>query len=217
MSLPLGETAPDFTLDSTQGSLHFAAYARDHWVVLFSHPKDFTPICTTELAAFACRKPEFDARGARLLGLAVDPVEDHHRWAKDIADVAGAELNYPILADPELALAKLYGMIHPKADPKVTVRSVFFIDPERKVRTTLIYPPSVGRSIDEILRTLDALQLTGRLPVATPVEWRPGDDVVVSPKLADAEAAARFGELRKLKPYLRFAKAGAKTGKAKAA
>ncbi|HET7932404.1 MAG TPA: peroxiredoxin [Rhodanobacteraceae bacterium] len=217
MSLQLGETAPDFTLDSTQGSLHFAAYARDHWVVLFSHPKDFTPICTTELGAFARRKADFDARDTRLLGLAVDPVEDHQRWAQDIAQVGGAELNYPILADPDLEVAKLYGMFHPKADPKVTVRSVFFIDPNRVVRTTLTYPPSVGRSVTEILRTLDALQLTDRLPVATPVEWNPGDDVVVSPKLSDADAEARFGELRKLTPYLRFAKADAKTDKAKAA
>lgn len=210
MSLQLGETAPDFTLDSTQGSLHFAAYARDHWVVLFSHPKDFTPICTTELGAFARRKAEFDARDTRLLGLAVDAVEDHHRWAQDIAEVGGAELNYPILADPDLEVAKLYGMFHPKADPKVTVRSVFFIDPNRVVRTTLTYPPSVGRSVAEILRTLDALQFTDRLPVATPVEWQPGDEVVVSPKLSDAEAEAKFGELRKLKSYLRFANPDAK-------
>lgn len=210
MSLQLGETAPDFTLDSTQGSLHFAAYARDHWVVLFSHPKDFTPICTTELGAFARRKAEFDARDTRLLGLAVDPVEDHQRWAKDIAEVGGAELNYPILADPDLEVAKLYGMFHPKADPKVTVRSVFFIDPNRVVRTTLTYPPSVGRSVAEILRTLDALQLTDRLPVATPVEWQPGDEVVVSPKLSDAEAAEKFGEVRKVKSYLRYTDPDAK-------
>ncbi|MGH8145078.1 MAG: peroxiredoxin [Rhodanobacteraceae bacterium] len=207
MSLQLGETAPDFTLDSTQGSLHFNAFARDHWVVLFSHPKDFTPICTTELGAFAHRKAEFDQRNTKLLGLAVDPVDDHNRWAKDIADVGGTELNFPILADPDLEVAKLYGMFHPKADPKVTVRAVFFIDPQLKIRTILTYPPSVGRSIDEILRTLDALQTTDRLPVSTPVEWKPGDDVVVSPKLADADAEKQFGPLRKVKSYLRYAKA----------
>ena len=188
MSLQLGDTAPDFTLDSTEGPLQFSAYARDRWVVLFSHPKDFTPICTTELAVFARRKAEFDERGARLLGLAVDPVGDHRAWARDIADVGGTELNFPIVADPDLEVAKLYGMYHPKADPKVTVRSVLFIDPQRKVRTVLTYPPSVGRSIDEILRTLDALQLTDRQPVATPVEWKAGDEVVVSPAVADAEA-----------------------------
>jgi peroxiredoxin (alkyl hydroperoxide reductase subunit C) len=207
MSLQLGDTAPDFTLDSTHGPLHFGAYVRDHWVVLFSHPKDFTPICTTELAAFARRKDEFDQRGAKLLGLAVDPVEDHKAWARDIADVGGTELNFPIVADPDLEVAKLYGMYHPKADPRVTVRSVFFIDPQRKVRTILTYPPSVGRSIDEILRTLDALQLTDRQPVATPVEWHAGDEVVISPALADADAERQFGTLRKVKPYLRYAKA----------
>jgi peroxiredoxin (alkyl hydroperoxide reductase subunit C) len=206
MSLQLGQTAPDFTLDSTQGSLHFNAFARDHWVVFFSHPKDFTPICTTELGAFARRKGEFESRGAKILGLSVDPVEDHRNWAKDIAEVGGAEVNYPILADPDLEVARLYGMYHPEADAKVTVRSVFFIDPQRKVRTILTYPPSVGRNIDEILRTLDALQLTDRQPVSTPVNWQPGDEVVVSPKLDDAEAEGRFGKLRKVKPYLRFAK-----------
>lgn len=206
MSLQLGETAPDFTLDSTQGSVHFNAYARDHWVVLFSHPKDFTPICTTELGAFAHRKAEFDQRGAKLLGLAVDPVDDHKRWAKDIADVGGTALNYPILADPDLAVAKLYGMFHPKADPKVTVRAVFFIDPQRKIRTTFTYPPSVGRNIDEILRTLDALQATDKQPIATPVDWKPGEDIVISPKLSDAEAEQKFTHIRKVKPYLRYAK-----------
>ena len=206
MSLQLGQTAPDFTLDSTQGSLHFGAYARDYWVVFFSHPKDFTPICTTELGAFAHRKGEFDQRGVRILGLSVDSVEDHQRWAKDIADVGGSEVNYPILADPDLEVAKLYGMFHPGADPKVTVRSVFIIDPQRKVRTTLTYPPSVGRNIDEILRTIDALQLTDKLPVSTPVNWTLGNEFVVSPKIADADVEAQYDGVRKVKPYLRFAK-----------
>lgn len=206
MSLQLGQTAPDFTLDSTEGPLHFSAYARDHWVVFFSHPKDFTPICTTELGAFAHRKAEFDQRGVKLLGLSVDPVDSHHKWAKDIADVGGTALNYPILADPDLEVAKLYGMFHPAADPKVTVRSVFIIDPQRKVRTTLTYPPSVGRNIDEILRTLDALQLTDKLPVSTPVNWTPGSEFVVSPKIADADVEAQYDGVRKVKPYLRFAK-----------
>jgi peroxiredoxin (alkyl hydroperoxide reductase subunit C) len=207
MSLQLGQTAPDFTLDSTQGPLHFSDFARDHWVVFFSHPKDFTPICTTELAAFARRKAEFDKRGVKILGLSVDPVEDHKAWSKDIAEVGGTEVNYPILADPDLEVAKLYGMFHPEADPKVTVRSVFIIDPQRKVRITLTYPPSVGRNIDEILRTVDALQLTDRQPVSTPVNWQPGDDIVVSPKLSDDEVEQRFTGVRKVKPYIRFAKA----------
>lgn len=204
MSLPLGETAPDFTLDSTQGPLNFADYAKGHWVVLFSHPKDFTPICTTELGAFARRKSEFDRRGTKLLGLSVDPVDDHKAWSKDIAEVGGAEVNYPILADPELEVARLYGMFHPKADAKVTVRSVFFIDPQRRVRTTLTYPPSVGRNVDEILRTLDALQLTDRQPVATPVNWTPGEEVVIAPSVADVDAEKRFPGFRRVKPYLRY-------------
>lgn len=209
MSLQLGQTAPDFTLDSTKGSLHFGAYARDHWVVFFSHPKDFTPICTTELGAFAHRKGEFDQRGVKLLGLSVDPVESHKRWAQDIADVGGTELNYPILADPDLEVAKVYGMFHPEADAKVTVRSVFIIDPQRKVRTVLTYPPSVGRNIDEILRTVDALQTTDAAPVSTPVDWKPGDEVVASPKLSDEEVTQKFGKLRKVKPYIRFVKTSA--------
>lgn len=206
MSLQLGQIAPDFTLDSTQGSLHFSAYAHDHWVVFFSHPKDFTPICTTELGAFAHRKAEFDQRGAKLLGLSVDPVDQHKAWAKDIAQVGGTVLNFPILADPDLTVAKLYGMFHPEADALVTVRSVFIIDPERKVRTILTYPPSVGRNIDEILRTIDALQVTDKHPVSTPVDWKPGDEVVVSPKIADADAEKQFPGLRKVTSYLRFAK-----------
>ncbi len=207
MSLQLGETAPDFTLDSTQGPIHLSDYVRGHWVVFFSHPKDFTPVCTTELGAFARRKAEFDQRKTKLLGLSVDPVGEHNKWVKDVADVGGAPVTYPIVADPDLKVAKLYGMFHPKADALVTVRSVFFIDPKQVVRTVLTYPPSVGRSVDEILRTLDALQVTDQKPVATPVEWKPGEDVVVSPKLSDADAEKQLGSFRTVKPYLRFTKA----------
>lgn len=207
MSLQLGETAPDFTLDSTRGPLHFDEYARDHWVVFFSHPKDFTPVCTTELGAFASRKAEFDRRGVVLLGLSVDPVADHAAWAKDIAEVGGTEVNYPILADPDLEVAKLYGMYHPKADPKVTVRSVFIIDPQRKVRTTLTYPPSAGRSIDEILRVIDSLQLTDGRQLTTPVNWKPGDEVIISPSVSNADAQTRFPGFRTVKPYLRYTRA----------
>lgn len=207
MSLQLGQTAPDFTAESSQDTIHFHDWAKGKWTVFFSHPKDFTPICTTELGAFARRKAEFDQRGTKLLGLSVDPVAEHVKWAKDVAEVGGAPVGYPILADPDLKVAKEYGMFHPKADALVTVRSVFFIDPKRVVRTVLTYPPSVGRSVDEILRTLDALQVTDKNPVATPVEWKPGDDVVVSPKLSDADAEKQFGSFRKVKPYLRFTKA----------
>ncbi|GAB3034140.1 MULTISPECIES: peroxiredoxin [Oleiagrimonas] len=205
MSLPLGETAPDFTADSTEGPLQFHAWSGDQWVVFFSHPKDFTPVCTTELGAFARRKDEFAQRNTRLLGLSVDSVDDHARWAQDIADVGGTPLNYPLLADPERAVAKLYGMLHPKADAKVTVRSVFIIDPQKKVRLTLTYPPSAGRNIDEILRVLDSLQLTDGKQLTTPVDWRAGEDVIIAPSVSDEAARARYPDgWRALKPYLRL-------------
>jgi thioredoxin-dependent peroxiredoxin len=205
MSLQLGDTAPDFTLDSTEGRLRFSDYADGHWVVFFSHPKDFTPVCTTELGAFARRKSEFDARKARLLGLSVDSVADHQGWAKDVADVGGSAINYPLLADPELEAAKLYGMFHPKSDPKVTVRSVFIIDPARKVRLSLTYPPSAGRNVDEVLRVLDSLQLTDGRKLTTPVDWRPGDDVIIAPSVSDEEARKLYpAGWRTLKPYLRL-------------
>lgn len=205
MSLQLGEIAPDFTLDSTEGTIRLHDYIGDHWLVFFSHPKDFTPVCTTELGAFARRKAEFDKRGTKLLGLSVDSVSDHKAWIKDVEDVGGTAVNYPILADPDLEVAKLYGMFHPKADPKVTVRSVFIIDPQKKVRLTLTYPPSAGRNVDEIVRVLDSLQLTDGRKLTTPVDWRPGDEVIIAPSVSDADAQALFPEgWRTLKPYLRL-------------
>lgn len=205
MSLQLGDTAPDFTLDSTEGPIRLHDYAADRWVVFFSHPKDFTPVCTTELGAFAARKAEFDARHARLLGLSVDSVADHRGWAKDIEEVGGAALNYPLLADPALEVAKLYGMFHPKADPKVTVRSVFVIDPQKKVRLILTYPPSAGRNVDEVLRVLDSLQLTDGRKLTTPVDWRPGDDVIIAPSVSDDDAKKLYpGGWKTLKSYLRL-------------
>ncbi|HET8898300.1 MAG TPA: peroxiredoxin [Rhodanobacteraceae bacterium] len=210
MSLQLGDTAPDFTADSTAGSVNFHDYAGDSWVVFFSHPKDFTPVCTTELGAFARRKADFEARNTKLLGLSVDSVEDHHGWARDVADVGGAAINYPLLADPELAVAKQYGMFHPKADPKVTVRSVFVIDPQKKVRLILTYPPSAGRNVDEVLRVLDSLQLTDGRKLTTPVDWRPGDDVIIAPSVSDDEARQIYPDgFRTLKPYLRYVPAPA--------
>lgn len=205
MSLQLGDTAPDFTLDSTEGPIRLHDYAGDRWVVFFSHPKDFTPVCTTELGAFAARKAEFDARHARLLGLSVDSVADHRGWAKDIEEVGGAALNYPLLADPALEVAKLYGMFHPKADPKVTVRSVFVIDPQKKVRLILTYPPSAGRNVDEVLRVLDSLQLTDGRKLTTPVDWRPGEEVIIAPSVSDDDAKKLYpGGWKTLKSYLRL-------------
>lgn len=207
MSLQLGDTAPDFTLDSTEGQIHLHDYIGKQWLVFFSHPKDFTPVCTTELGAFARRKGEFAQRNTRLLGLSVDSVADHKGWSKDVEDVTGAAINYPLLADTELKVANLYGMIHPKADPKVTVRTVFIIDPQKKVRLTLTYPPSAGRNIDEVLRVLDSLQLTDGRKLTTPVDWQPGDDVIIAPSVSDEDARKEYPQgWKTLKPYLRLLK-----------
>ena len=207
MSLQLGDTAPDFTADSTSGRTSLYDYAGNSWLVFFSHPKDYTPVCTTELGAFARRKGEFDARNTRIIGLSVDSVEDHHGWAADIKDVGGTALNYPLLADPERKVAGLYGMIHPKADSTATVRSIFFIDPQKKVRTVLTYPASAGRNIDEVLRILDSLQLTAKHKVSTPVNWKPGKDIVISGSVSDEEARKVWPEgWRSPKPYMRIAR-----------
>ena len=205
MSLQLGDTAPDFTLDSTDGPIHFHDYIEGHWAMFFSHPKDFTPVCTTEIGAFARRKAEFDARDTRLIGLSVDSVADHKGWAKDIADVGGSPVNFPILADPELQVATLYGMFHPKADAKVTVRAVFVIDPQKKVRLILTYPPSAGRNVDEILRVIDSLQLTDGRKLTTPVDWKQGEDVIIAPSVSDADARKIYpAGWKTVKPYLRY-------------
>ncbi|MCE0733969.1 peroxiredoxin [Halomonas sp. G15] len=186
--------APDFTVESTEGTLGFHQWLGKDWAVLFSHPADYTPVCTTELGAFARRKDEFAARGVKLVGVSVDPLASHHDWAEDIEQTQGAALNYPLLADADQVVAQLYGMIHPKADPKVTVRTVFIIDSDKKIRLTLTYPPSTGRNVDEILRVIDSLQLTDKHKVATPVDWQNGDDVIILPSLSDDDAKERFPE-----------------------
>jgi len=205
MTIQLGQIAPDFEQGSTQGPIHFHEWLGSSWGVLFSHPKNFTPVCTTELGEVARLRPEWDKRNVKPIGLSVDPVEAHHRWEVDIEETQGAALDFPMIADPDARVSSLYGMIHPESDPAVTVRSVFVIDPAKKVRLILTYPPSTGRNFAEILRAIDSLQLTDARSIATPVNWAPGDAVVISPKLSDEEASRQFPQgYRTLKPYLRL-------------
>lgn len=204
MSLRLGDTAPDFTQNSTQGSISFHDWIGDGWCVLFSHPKDYTPVCTTELGTVAKLAPKFAKRNAKVIGLSVDPIKDHHGWVKDIEETQGAKVEFPILADEDKKVATLYDMIHPKADDTFTVRSVFIIDPKKKVRLILTYPASAGRNFDEILRAMDSLQLTDGYKVATPANWRDGDDVIIVPTVPNDEAKKLFPKgFREIKPYLR--------------
>jgi alkyl hydroperoxide reductase subunit AhpC len=207
MSIQLGQIAPDFTQDSTQGPIKFHDWLGSGWGVLFSHPKDYTPVCTTELAEVARLAPEWQKRNVKPIGLSVDPADSHKGWEKDIEETQGQKLNFPVLADADQSVARLYDMIHPEADPKVTVRSVFIIDPAKKVRLIITYPPSTGRNFQEILRVIDSLQLTDQHKVATPVNWKDGDDVIIVPSLSDEDAKARFPEgWKTLKPYLRVVK-----------
>lgn len=207
MTLRLGDIAPDFTQESTEGPIHFHEWAGDSWVILFSHPKDFTPVCTTELGEVSRLKPEFDKRNTKAIGLSVDPLEDHKAWVGDIQETQGCALNFPLLADADRKVSDLYDMIHPNANDTLTVRSVFIIDPNRKVRLMLTYPASTGRHFDEILRVLDSLQLTDSHKLATPVNWKPGDDCIIVPALSNEEAAKLFPEgWDEQKPYLRLVK-----------
>jgi alkyl hydroperoxide reductase subunit AhpC len=213
MALHIGDEAPDFTAETTQGPIRFHEWIGDKWAVLFSHPKDFTPVCTTELGEVARLKPEFDKRNAKVIGLSIDPVTDHSRWAKDIEETQGTAPNYPIIGDADLKVAKLYDMIHPNATAKVegrtavdnaTIRSVFVIGPDKKVKLVLTYPMSTGRNFEEILRVIDSLQLTAKHNVATPVNWKPGEDVIIPPAVSDEQAKQKFpGGWKTLKPYLR--------------
>jgi alkyl hydroperoxide reductase subunit AhpC len=206
MSLHIGSIAPDFVQDSTHGSIHFHEWLGSSWGILFSHPKDFTPVCTTELGRAANLRQEFDKRGLKMLAVSVDDVESHKRWVGDIDETQGSRLDYPILADADRKVATLYDMIHPEANDTLTVRSVFFIDNNKKIRATITYPASTGRNFQEILRVVDSLQLTDNYKVATPVDWKDGDDVVIVPALQDpAELAERFPKgYRVIKPYLRL-------------
>jgi thioredoxin-dependent peroxiredoxin len=214
MSLRIGDQAPNFTADTTQGKISFHDWIGNGYAILFSHPKDFTPVCTTELGYMARLKPEFEARNTKILGLSVDPVDDHHRWAKDIEETQGAPVYYPMIGDPELKIAKLYDMLPAETAGEAkgrtpadnaTVRSVFIIGPDKKIKLTLTYPMSVGRNFDEVLRALDAIQLNAKHNVATPVNWKRGDDVIIPTSISDADAKSKFpAGWKALRPYLRL-------------
>jgi len=206
MSLRIGDLAPDFTQDSTEGEIRFHEWLGSGWGVLFSHPKDFTPVCTTELGVTAKLKAEFDGRGVKVLAVSVDPVESHKSWIGDIDETQGTRVNFPILGDPDRKVADLYGMIHPNASDTLTVRSVFVIDPAKKIRATITYPASTGRNFDEILRLIDSLQLTDSQSVATPANWKKGDEVIIVPSLTDPQLLQqKFPQgFRQVKPYLRY-------------
>ena len=204
MSLRLGDEAPNFTADTTEGPIDFHDWKKGSWAVFFSHPADFTPVCTTELGRTAALNEEFTRRGVKTIAISVDPLESHQGWAPDIRDVGGTDLNFPIIADPDRSVSQLYDMIHPGEGDTSSVRSVFIIDPSNKIRLTLTYPKSVGRNFDEILRVIDALQLTDLAPVSTPVDWAPGQRVIVSPMMSTADAVERFGDVEEVKPYLRW-------------
>ncbi|MEC7881735.1 MAG: peroxiredoxin [Verrucomicrobiota bacterium] len=204
MALRLGDEAPNFQAETTEGNIDFHEWIGDGWAILFSHPADYTPVCTTELGYTAKLKPEFDKRGVKPIAVSVDPIEDHHGWISDINETQNTKVNFPIIADPDRSVATAYDMIHPNAAEKFTVRSVFIIDPNKKIRLTITYPPATGRNFDEILRVIDALQLTDNHAVATPVNWRDGEDCIVVPNLTDEEAEAKFPKgFTKIKPYLR--------------
>ena len=204
MSIQLGDIAPDFTQQSTEGEIKFHDWLGTSWGVLFSHPKNYTPVCTTELGAVAKLKPEFDKRNVKVIGLSVDKLTDHEGWSKDIEETQGAKLNFPLLADADKKVSNLYGMIHPNASDTMTVRSVFVIGPDKKVKLTITYPASTGRNFDEVLRVIDSLQLTSKYQVATPVNWKDGDDCIIVPSVSDSEAEVKFPKgFKKLKPYLR--------------
>ena len=214
MSLRINDEAPNFSTETTQGTITFHDWIGDGWAILFSHPKDFTPVCTTELGYMARLKPEFDKRGCKIVGLSVDPVGDHTRWQKDIEETQGHAVTYPLIGDPELKVAKLYDMLPAEAGnssqgrtaaTNATVRSVFVIGPDKKVKAMLTYPMSTGRNFDEVLRILDSVQLTSRHTVATPVNWKPGEDVIVAPAVSSDEAKQKYPSgFREVKPYLRY-------------
>jgi alkyl hydroperoxide reductase subunit AhpC len=210
MPVRLGDEAPNFEADTTEGHISFHDWKKGAWAIIFSHPKDFTPVCTTELGAVAGLKGEFDKRNVKVIGLSVDPLDSHQKWAQDIGDVTGHALNYPLIADHDKSIANKYDMIHPNASDTATVRSVFVIGPDNKVKLTLTYPMSAGRNFQEILRVIDSLQLTAAHSVATPADWKQGDDVIISLAVSDEDAKKRFPGYTTKKPYLRTTPSPAK-------
>src|SRR3954469_20202716 len=207
MALRLGDDAPNFTAETTEGTINFYDWKGDSWAVLFSHPKDFTPVCTTELGTVARLKPEFDKRNTKVIGLSVDPLDSHGEWNKDIEETQGTAVNFPLIADPDRKVADLYDMIQPNASDTMTVRSVFIVGADNKIKLTLTYPASTGRNFDEILRVIDSLQLTADYKVATPVDWKDGEDVIIVPAVSDEEAKEKFPKgFEAKKPYLRLTK-----------
>jgi thioredoxin-dependent peroxiredoxin len=203
VTLRLGDEAPNFTADTTEGPLEFHKWKGNSWAVFFSHPKDFTPVCTTELGAMAALRPEFEKRNCKVVGLSVDPLESHRLWSKDVADVTGNRVNFPMIADPERKVALLYGMLHPNASDTMTVRSIFVVGPDHKIKLMVSYPASTGRNFQELLRSIDSLQLTAKHSVATPADWKQGEDVIITAAVTDEDAARRFPGFKALKPYLR--------------
>ncbi|WP_353950049.1 peroxiredoxin [Knoellia sp. S7-12] len=206
-TLRLGDNAPDFTAETTEGEISFHDWKGDGWAVLFSHPADFTPVCTTELGRVAALKDEWAKRDAKVLAVSVDAIEDHHAWKKDIEEVGGSAVTYPIVADKDRKVAELYDMIHPGEGDTSSVRSVFLIDPKGKVRLSLVYPKSAGRNFDEVLRALDALQVNDSGPFSTPADWQPGERVIVAPTVSTEDARDKFKDVEEVKPYLRYAAA----------
>lgn len=214
MSIKLGDEAPDFTAQTTEGTINFHQWLGSSWGLLFSHPKDYTPVCTTELGMAAKLKAEFDKRDVKVIGLSVDPLNSHEGWVKDIEETQGTKVNFPMIADDDKKVAKLYDMIHPNADDTATVRSVFIIAPDKKVKLTLTYPASTGRNFDELLRVIDSLQLTADFSVATPVNWKDGEDCIIVPSLSNEEAEEKFpAGWKEVKPYLRVTRQPNKVGK----
>jgi alkyl hydroperoxide reductase subunit AhpC len=205
MSLQLGDTAPDFTADTTQGKINFYDFLGDHWGVIFSHPADFTPVCTTELGRTAQLKNEFDKRDVKVIAVSVDPLDKHHGWTKDINETQNCNVDFPIIADEDKTVANLYGMIHPNASTTATVRSLFVIGPDKKIKLIILYPASTGRNFNEVLRVIDSLQLTANHSVSTPADWNRGEDVIISPAISTEDAKKKFPKgAREVKPYLRY-------------